>query len=496
MKTIRLGLFALLFALASWPFASRAQDEDPVPTPPPAPRQPAIRLEKGANEDRFNWGGGKQAQRHEVVSYDADIVVKKNQEVREVVVIHGNATIDGNVRDSVVVIGGNAKVEGRIRHDLVVILGNAELGPQARVGGEVVVVGGEINAHETAEIRGNSHSVPLGNALPMIQGGFDWLTRGLLYARPLPPQVKWAWYGAGVFFLISVLLASLFPQPAQVCLETLEARPTAAFVTGLLTVMLFLPFIVLLAITVVGVLLVPLVICGLIGSLVFGKVVVYRFAGQQFGKQIGKGALGAPLAALSAGTALFYVLYMVPVLGLLVWGGATVLGLGTVMLAAGQHFRSNPAAGPTLVPAGDYSVSGSEDPSALSPEVRRPGLVRAGFWARFLASLLDLILLGVIAVALHFPPIMILLIPVYHVIMWSWKGTTIGGIVMGLKLVRTDGRPVDFAVSLVRSLSAFFSAMVLFLGFFWAGWDRQRQSWHDKIAGTVIVRAPKNMVLA
>ena len=44
-------------------------------------------------------------------------------------------------------------------------------------------------------------------------------------------------------------------------------------------------------------------------------------------------------------------------------------------------------------------------------------------------------------------------------------------------------------------MASFFSAFVFFLGFFWAGWDRNKQSWHDKIAGTVIVRVPLGVPL-
>jgi uncharacterized RDD family membrane protein YckC len=32
------------------------------------------------------------------------------------------------------------------------------------------------------------------------------------------------------------------------------------------------------------------------------------------------------------------------------------------------------------------------------------------------------------------------------------------------------------------------SILVLFLGYFWAAWDRKRQTWHDKIAGTYVVK--------
>jgi uncharacterized RDD family membrane protein YckC len=79
--------------------------------------------------------------------------------------------------------------------------------------------------------------------------------------------------------------------------------------------------------------------------------------------------------------------------------------------------------------------------------------------------------------------------------MWTWKGTTIGGIVCALKVVRVDGREVDFTVALVRGLAAVFSFVALGIGFFWVGWTRERQGWHDLIAGTVIVRVPRGMSL-
>jgi uncharacterized RDD family membrane protein YckC len=54
---------------------------------------------------------------------------------------------------------------------------------------------------------------------------------------------------------------------------------------------------------------------------------------------------------------------------------------------------------------------------------------------------------------------------------------------------------MTFATAFVRCLAGFFSAVTLFLGFFWAGWDREKQSWHDKIAGTTMVRLPKGVSL-
>ena len=83
----------------------------------------------------------------------------------------------------------------------------------------------------------------------------------------------------------------------------------------------------------------------------------------------------------------------------------------------------------------------------------------------------------------------------YFAGMWTWKGTTVGGIVLCLKVARLDGRPLTFVVALVRALAAAFSVIVLFLGFLWIAWDADKQGWHDRIAGTVVLRLPRGTPL-
>jgi len=124
-------------------------------------------------------------------------------------------------------------------------------------------------------------------------------------------------------------------------------------------------------------------------------------------------------------------------------------------------------------------------------------LRRVGFWKRFFSEILDVLLvliplaIGHVFILPLFPIVLI----AYFVTLWTWKGTSVGKICLGLKVVRTDGTPIDFAVALVRSLAACFSFIIGFLGFFWAGWDKEKQSWHDKIAGTVVVQVPKGVSL-
>jgi len=120
---------------------------------------------------------------------------------------------------------------------------------------------------------------------------------------------------------------------------------------------------------------------------------------------------------------------------------------------------------------------------------------RASFWERMGAGFLDVVLVGFLMGVLHKPPLGFLASLAYFAGMWAWKGTTVGGVVLGLKVVRLDGYPVTFLVPIVRALAAAFSIVVFFLGFLWIVWDREKQGWHDKIAGTVVIRLPKGAPL-
>jgi uncharacterized RDD family membrane protein YckC len=88
-----------------------------------------------------------------------------------------------------------------------------------------------------------------------------------------------------------------------------------------------------------------------------------------------------------------------------------------------------------------------------------------------------------------------LVLATYGAIMWKLRGSTVGGIVCDLRVVRVDGRPLEWETAIVRALGCFLSLVVCGLGFIWIAFDQNQQAWHDKIAGTVVVRVPKGRPL-
>ena len=431
----------------------------------------------------------------DLVMFGQDIVLKKNEVAKQVVVVGGNAQIDGKVKQDVVVVMGSATVNGTINGSLVVVMGPAEIGPTARVRQEAVVVGGRLKVDPSARL-GRGHKVISIFGLPGVGHMREWMGKGLFLARPLPPLSIWMWSIAGLFLLLYFLVALIFPRPVQACVTALEMRPISSFSLGVLAFVLAAPAAFLLVISLVGIVVLPFLFCAIVAALCFGKVAVFRHVGQQIGCHLRLSVLQAPLMALLIGALLFYLLYTIPILGFLVWCIITPLGLGAVIWACLQRFQREDAR-----PAAPAGTATFPIPPQLAPpvQVNLPAneaidWPRAGFWIRLCATVLDLMLLVALLAVLHLlrgPGFFFLVLISYHVAMWAWKGMTIGGIVLSVRCVRLDGRRVNVAVALVRALACFLSGLPLFLGFFWAGWTREKQSWHDRIAGTTMVKVPK-----
>jgi uncharacterized RDD family membrane protein YckC len=60
---------------------------------------------------------------------------------------------------------------------------------------------------------------------------------------------------------------------------------------------------------------------------------------------------------------------------------------------------------------------------------------------------------------------------------------------LGLRVTKTDGTGLDLGRSLLRYVGLIIASIPIGLGLAWVGWDPQKQGWHDKIAGTYVIKA-------
>ena len=135
----------------------------------------------------------------------------------------------------------------------------------------------------------------------------------------------------------------------------------------------------------------------------------------------------------------------------------------------------------------------------------------AGFWIRVGASIIDSILVmmitypilyavygwagldyGVAMKSTGFIDILVTWILPLVAVIWFWvaKQATPGKMLLSLRVVDAKtGGSLSVGQSIARYLGYFVSGIPFGLGLIWVGIDKKKQGWHDKIAGTVVVRS-------
>ena len=114
----------------------------------------------------------------------------------------------------------------------------------------------------------------------------------------------------------------------------------------------------------------------------------------------------------------------------------------------------------------------------------------ASFWRRFAAGFIDALIIGAIP-SMVFKgnnSIGFLIGLGYSVWMLSTYSATVGMMVLKIKITKESGGKVTYKDAILRYFASILSAVVLLIGYFWMIWDPKKQTWHDHIAKTVVVK--------
>jgi len=168
-------------------------------------------------------------------------------------------------------------------------------------------------------------------------------------------------------------------------------------------------------------------------------------------------------------------------------------------------------------------------PTSVTPVIAaRPRVEYAGFWLRFVAVIIDGIVLWIVGAVITFPlvgamglrgmmrggfgtygsgpatpadvlpfvSIIFRLILISLVLRWlyyallessSWQAT-LGKKALGLEVTDMEGRRISFGRATGRTFAKIISAMILYIGFMMAGFTEKKQALHDMIAGCLVIR--------
>jgi len=140
-----------------------------------------------------------------------------------------------------------------------------------------------------------------------------------------------------------------------------------------------------------------------------------------------------------------------------------------------------------------HNSTTNQTPDLFPDEIIIPG----GFWERFGASFLDGIIIGICNFLLQLAlgdnvgtSLLSLVIGwLYFALQESGSAqATIGKKALGLKVVNMEGQRISFGQATGRHFGKFISAIILFIGYLMMLWDEKKQTLHDKMANTQVVK--------
>jgi uncharacterized RDD family membrane protein YckC len=123
-----------------------------------------------------------------------------------------------------------------------------------------------------------------------------------------------------------------------------------------------------------------------------------------------------------------------------------------------------------------------------------PGVSFGGFWIRFVAYIIDAIIIGVIysivaAVSVSLAVLVYLAALLYFPLCWGLLGQTVGMMPFGLRVVRNeDGGKLTWTNVILRLIGFIIASIPFDLGLIWAAFDSRKRGWHDMIGGTVVIK--------
>ncbi len=247
------------------------------------------------------------AENPDVIKLKKDLVIAKDMVVKDVIVVDGDLTVLGRVEGNVVVVGG------------VIVLK-----PDSYVGGSISVVG-EISKDPAAKVLGKITQVYMPSFIPsainFFGGKGGWVT---------------FWAAISVLALLgflglSILVIALIPGHMGAIVGRIDTSFVMMFLWGLLWTTLIIPVAVFLAISIVGIVLIPLEILLVALALLIGYIAAAIFIGNKVFLAVRKPAV--PFLNAVIGMVILFLIGFIPVAGAIIRSIFLIAGYGAVVVS-------------------------------------------------------------------------------------------------------------------------------------------------------------------
>jgi cytoskeletal protein CcmA (bactofilin family) len=325
----------------------------------------------------FHWGGRKQLQKGDITvakgeTFKGDIATDGSVDVEgtvtgDVAAFGGGVVIAGEALGDVASFGGPVKVSGRVKGDVasfggpVVVEGSVggevaatggdlTLGGGSMVGGDVALMGGKLAKSDSARIGGSVTSFDAGLLRRLAPVMRRWGKSAIVNGDQNTVKLDWrndeeseesgaskaAKFAGFLIFnaCIGALIAALaafFPKHVATVAEAAKADFWGSAGVGVLMMLCFIPGIILLCVSILGIPLIPLGLMASFAAVVLALAAASRLAAERLFEALKKPAPSTTLAALAGYGALIGLMAVGKLMRLT--GGIGSFAGGTLVLA-------------------------------------------------------------------------------------------------------------------------------------------------------------------
>jgi hypothetical protein len=293
------------------------------------------------------------------VSVSEEAFVPKGQvHDDDLVVVLGDARVDGEVTGSIVVVMGSLELSGHAHQDVVSVMSRTHLAPSAQVDGQLVSVGWSVARDEGSKIDGQVVNVNFMNLVPFAGhgGGISGFLR-FLYILHL---IKLAF-----LFVVLVIITALMPRRLANIAAAFPGKWGWAFLVGLLVYTGVVLGAIFLFVTLIGI---PLALVLWYAAKVMkwiGLAAIFYMMGQTMGRNLFKRDL-PHLASVLGGFVLFAAASLIPILGWVLTMILSIMSLGIVLVT---KFGAEPGASAAAAP---FDPTVAMPPGATPPPATAP----------------------------------------------------------------------------------------------------------------------------
>jgi hypothetical protein len=247
----------------------------------------------------------------------------------QLVAVGRDLVVAGAALSDVAALDGSVAVTGSVGGDVIVLGGDVRLAATARVTGDVFVLGGSATAAPGAQVGGRLVSYPTASAawVTLLEGP----TLGLAATSPVVVGAKLALLAAW-----AALVLVFFAAGGREVVATADGvrrepfRNFAVGLTGVVTLVLTGLFVSAFAGALIGLPLVGLLVVFAVVLKLWGMVAVFAALGGWIGRRFGRRL--RPINAATLGLLVLGVLKFIPWVGVWTWTVATLIGVGAALV--------------------------------------------------------------------------------------------------------------------------------------------------------------------